>query len=101
MVIEANMHLITSMVDQNNYQKLNQQIKNLIYITDQQIRSDISVWSRYYSNINQLSKSWIQFTCNDDWFLSKGRRQKKNGKISDIEQKGGRGVESISLFLTD
>ena len=26
--------------------------------------------------------------------------QKKNGKISDIEQKGGRGVESISLFLT-
>ena len=27
--------------------------------------------------------------------------KKKNGKISDIEQKGGRGVESISLFLTD
>ena len=25
--------------------------------------------------------------------------KKKNGKISDIEQKGGRGVESISLFL--
>ena len=25
--------------------------------------------------------------------------EKKNGKISDIEQKGGRGVESISLFL--
>ena len=25
--------------------------------------------------------------------------QKKPGKISDIEQKGGRGVESISLFL--
>ena len=27
--------------------------------------------------------------------------KKKNGKISDIVQKGGRGVESISLFLTD
>ena len=26
--------------------------------------------------------------------------KKKPGKISDIEQKGGRGVESNSLFLT-
>ena len=32
--------------------------------------------------------------------LNKGRVPKKNGKISDIEQKGGRGVESNSLFLT-
>ena len=30
--------------------------------------------------------------------MSKGRRQKKKGKISDIEQKGGRMVESILLF---
>ena len=32
-------------------------------------------------------------------WLAKGRRQKKkNGKISDIEQKGGRGLSQINYF---
>ena len=41
---------------------------------------------------NKLGLSCAKLRVRDDF-------QKKNGKISDIEQKGGRGVESISLFL--
>ena len=48
-----------------------------------------------FHNLDELTITTTQ------QLTTKGRPQKKNGKISDIVQKGGRGVESISLFLTD